>query len=383
MRQGVVVGAVLIATAVFYNQNNVTQAQAAQTQAGGFVSVQASETEAQSGAAYWTAERLATAQPMPLPLADRNAVSEGAAQATGTSVSAAGAEPTSAGTSVAQLFDRSLFPQEAYSEGNAGEGIEPNDVGTFGAHFSSTRLIPLTADRQYPYRTVGKLFFTIPNQGNFVCSASVFNYRLIATAGHCVSDGNGHFYTNWVFIPAYRDGVAPYQAWNWNTATTTNDWHFGGGGVPNAADYAIIAVSDRVFGTKLTKIGRKTGFLGWQTLSLSQNHTTMLGYPCNLDSCEKMHQVSAGAFRNTAPNNVEYGSDARGGSSGGPWVQNFGATAVGQSGGLNTGRNRIVGITSYGYISTDPKVQGASILDSRWVNMVNLMCGFTAGNCTP
>lgn len=379
MRQGVVVGAVLIATAVFYNQNNVTQAQTATV-----TSIQASELEAQSAAEYWTAERLATAQPMPLPLADRSTVAEATAAATGTPTFSAGAAPASGGASEAQLFDRSAFPLSAYSEGNEGEGIEPNDVGSFGAHFSSTRLIPLTADRQYPYRTVGKLFFTIPNQGNFVCSASVISYRIVATAGHCVSDGNGHFHTNWVFIPAYRDGVAPYQAWNWSTVVVTNTWHFGGGGVPNAADYAMMTVSDRFFGTALTKIGRKTGFLGWQTLSLSQNHTTMLGYPCNLDSCEKMHQVSAGAFRNTSPNNVEYGSDARGGSSGGPWVQNFGATAVGQTGGLNAGRNRVVGVTSYGYISTDPKVQGASIPDSRWVDVWNVLCSSgTDPDCHP
>jgi hypothetical protein len=96
-----------------------------------------------------------------------------------------------------------------------------------------------------------------------------------------------------------------------------------------------------------------------------------------------MHQVTAGAFRNTSPNNVEYGSDARGGSSGGPWIQNFGVVSVGQTGGVNSGVNRVVGVTSYGYVSTDPKVQGASVPDSRWVELWNLVCGRRAGNCTP
>jgi hypothetical protein len=109
----------------------------------------------------------------------------------------------------------------------------------------------------------------------------------------------------------------------------------------------------------------------------------MLGYPCNFDSCQQMHQVSAGAFRNTSPNNVEYGSDARGGSSGGPWIQNFGAASVGQSGGNNPGLNRVVAVTSYGYVSFDPKVQGASVPDSRWVQLWNIVCGHRVGNCTP
>jgi hypothetical protein len=122
--------------------------------------------------------------------------------------------------------------------------------------------------------------------------------------------------------------------------------------------------------------------LGWKTLSLSRNHVHMLGYPCNLDSCEQMHEVTAGDFQDVAPNNVEYGSDMRGGSSGGPWIQNFGTASSGQTGGLNTTRNAVVGITSYGFISTDPKVAGSSIPDDRWVNLWNSVCGQRAGNCT-
>jgi hypothetical protein len=40
----------------------------------------------------------------------------------------------------------------------------------------------------------------------------------------------------------------------------------------------------------------------------------------------------------------------------------------------------VVGVTSYGYTSTDPKVQGASILDDRWVQIFNTICA-RAGNC--
>ena len=99
--------------------------------------------------------------------------------------------------------------------------------------------------------------------------------------------------------------------------------------------------------------------------------------------CQQMHQLSAGSFRDTSPNNVEYGSDARGGSSGGPWIQNFGTPSTGQSGGVNEGVNRVVAVTSYGYNSVDPKVQGASIPDSRWVQLWNLVCAHSTGNCTP
>jgi len=123
-----------------------------------------------------------------------------------------------------------------------------------------------------------------------------------------------------------------------------------------------------------------TGWLGYQTLSLAGNHTSKLGYPCNLDNCEKMQIVTSHSFRASAPNNVEYGSDAEGGSSGGPWVQNFEVVPVGGLTGKNAGINRIVGVTSYGYDNHLPKVQGASILGRRWEELMIMACA-DDGNC--
>jgi hypothetical protein len=94
-----------------------------------------------------------------------------------------------------------------------------------------------------------------------------------------------------------------------------------------------------------------------------------------------MQIITSGAFRNVAPNNVEYGSDAAGGSSGGPWVQNFQVLQAGSGGNSNNGSNRVVGITSYGYEPRDPKVQGASILDNRWISLLNTLCARVPGNC--
>jgi V8-like Glu-specific endopeptidase len=240
----------------------------------------------------------------------------------------------------------------------------------------------LSADRAYPYSTVGKLFFSIGGSP-YVCSASVIQRRVVATAGHCVHSGTASgFHSNWVFVPAFRDGVAPLKQWNWRYVTTTATWANGGGGVPNAADYAMIEFGDQAMttGGPLVKLGNVTGWLGWQTGSLASNHTSKLGYPCNLDSCQKMQNITSSNLRAVSPNNVEYGSDARGGSSGGPWVQNFAVLSVGGGTGSNTGQNRVVGVTSYGYTSVDPKVQGASVLDSRWTELWDRLCA-RAGNC--
>lgn len=336
---------------------------------------------------YWTAERFKAARPLPLPALHPDAVREEAKAATppAPAESRDGSPPSSRAR---------IAPKQLYAPGQDQNGlseVEPQATGTFGTPFTSTRVFPLfggasaplSADRAYPYVTVGKLFFSIGGSP-FVCSASVIQRRVVVTAGHCVHSGTAAgFHSNWVFVPAFRDGVAPLKQWTWRYVITTATWASGGGGVPNAADYAMIEFGDQPLttGGPLVKLGNVTGWLGWQTLSLATNHTSKLGYPCNLDSCQKMQNVTSTNYRNTAPNNVEYGSDARGGSSGGPWVQNFAALAVGGGTGLNTAQNRVVGVTSYGYISTDPKVQGASIPDSRWVSIWNTICA-RPGNCS-
>jgi V8-like Glu-specific endopeptidase len=340
---------------------------------------------AKASIGYWTAERFKAARPLPMPhAAPGTPASEDETLRAETPEFRDGAAPTQ---SMRVTAKRLFAPDE---QAAVSDVVEPGAVGTFGAHYTSTRVFPMftgsaapfSADRSYPYTTVGKLFFSI-NGAPYVCSASVIQRRVVATAGHCVHSGTSSgFYSNWVFVPAFRDGTAPFLSWNWRYVIVTGTWAGGGGGVPNAADYAMIEFGDQPLssGAPPSKLGNVTGWLGWQTLSLSTNHTSKLGYPCNLDSCQKMQDVMSNSFRNTSPNNVEYGSDAGGGSSGGPWVQNFQVLASGGGTGSNTGSNRVVGVTSYGYTSTDPKVQGASIPDNRWVQLFNTICA-RSGNC--
>ena len=356
-----------------------------QAQQNGPLTLRLSQVEAQSTAAYWSTERLASAQPLALPIPAARPEAARERQAAGRPQGRAGHAPTAPARADANnlLYDpasANIAPENA-----ADAIVQPQNEGTLEAPYTSSRVTPLSADLVYPYRAAGKLFFTIPGEGDFVCSAAAIQRRIVATAGHCVhsgSDGAGGFYSNFLFVPAFRDGNAPLQSWNWSFVVVTGSWSTGGGAVPNEADYAMLEVEDRDFSGVLRRIGEVTGWLGWQTLSLSRNHTTKLGYPCNIDSCQKMHQELSGSFRDASPNNVEYGSHSRGGSSGGPWIQNFGVVGTGQTGGLNPGTNRVVGVTSYGYVSTDPKVQGASILDDRWVQIWNIVCANRVGNCS-
>jgi hypothetical protein len=69
--------------------------------------------------------------------------------------------------------------------------------------------------------TNGRLFFTNPGVGDYVCSANVVaanNRDVVATARHCVMDiGSGRTYANFRFAPAYNRGNAPYGWWNWRS----------------------------------------------------------------------------------------------------------------------------------------------------------------------
>lgn len=348
-------------------------------------------TEVQTNASkYWTAERFKAAKPMPIPAARPDTVREETMLATPRAKpqSRDGQAPA---MQIRSAPERLYMPEPSPQQQSEASGIEPQANGTFNTPYTSSRVFPiytganaaLSADRAYPYVTVGKLFFSI-GATPYVCSASVIQRRVVATAGHCVHSGTAAgFHSNFVFVPAFRDGLAPLKQWNWQYIIVTGAWASGGGGVPNAADYAMIEFADQAMtvGGPLTKLGLVTGWLGWQTASLLNNHTSKVGYPCNLDNCQKMQNVSSSAYRAVAPNNVEYGSDARGGSSGGPWVMNLNVLSVGGGTGFNTSRARVVGITSYGYISVDPKVQGSSILDNTWVNLWTNICA-RPGNCS-
>ena len=208
--------------------------------------------------------------------------------------------------------------------------------------------------------------------------------RLVLTAGHCVHQGSGGasgFYRRFLFVPAYHEGQAPYQAWNWTWVTTTTFVGEGGGGVaPNQADFAIIEVEDRKFGTEVKKIGEVVGTLGLPDQRPDAQPHQEDRLPGQPRQRPDLHQVDFAAppRRLRAPC-----------CSGPTWaaaraaarVENFGVQAAGQMGGLQPLPNRVVGVTSYGYISTDPKVQGSSILNQEFLTILNAACQHRAGNC--
>jgi len=340
---------------------------------------------AASVVAYWTPERLKSAVSLDVVSAGKPSAASSAAAPTGIGKQSAGSPPT---LDVGNTLSTVLF-----NPGKAAEstGADTTNYGTWPFLFTTGRVFPNQAVRTYPNRAAGKLFFSDSvHGGNFVCSASVIQRRIVVTAGHCVyhgstSSGIRHFYSNILFVPAYINGVAPFKSWPWAYAYTTVNWAFSGA-VPNLQDVAVIEVQDQVINTVTRRIGEVTGWLGWWTLwgRAYPNNITQLGYPCNLDSCALMQINNAQGVR-VVSNNVEIGSAMAGGSSGGPWIQDHGVYPVG--GPAYTAGNWVLGVTSYQYVGA--LVLGASIFQNSgyagggFGDLWNAICAHRAGNCAP
>jgi V8-like Glu-specific endopeptidase len=334
--------------------------------------------------AFWTPERMASAQPEPMPevpiekILENQALEENLPVPSGPRFWAPG-----------QMVGEGTPPNPAQEE--AAANFDPDSLppakGTRGLNYTSTRLIPQAADILVPYRTTGKLFF-MNGALAFTCTASVIRLRVLLTAGHCVNDGNGTTFTNFMFVPALRGNIRPLGTWTWVIAYIPNTWLNGGGVLPNAADYAVMVMADQNIGHGVQTLGAAIGYtLGFATFALRGNELVILGYPCNLNRT-LMHQVFSGQTANGGNNTVLYGDDMEQGSSGGPWIQDFGIREVGQVAG---GTNQVVGVASYTIdpptppqtCTTNPvrRALGASIFDNRFRDIVVAACAQAVGNC--
>jgi V8-like Glu-specific endopeptidase len=262
----------------------------------------------------------------------------------------------------------------------------------------------------YPYSPSGKLFFNI-GSSTFVCSASLIKRGVVVTAAHCVAQfgSRTRFYTNFRFVPGYRNGVG-------NTAPSPGNWavsqawvmssYINGVAGQCAATAPGVVCKDDVAVLELTRKttspnypGTVTGWYGygWNRFGFTSTgltHITQTGYPgvrnppSGLDYGELMQRNDSQGFiaGSSLVNNTVIGSLMTGGSSGGPWVLNFGIrpTLTGATNGSFSTPNIVVGVTSWGYISSAVKQQGASPFTStNIVPLVNAACAGSDPRCAP
>ena len=229
---------------------------------------------------YWTKERMRAAKPAPLPgVGDRRSTSKRASAETG-----GGPYP----------FTRT-------------------EVADPGA-----------AD----VRMHGKVFFSDPSDGNdYVCSGTAVtspNENLVWTAGHCVYLFAWH--TNFVFVPGYHNGSAPFGEWAALYTSAPSSWVWN----TNVRQDVGVAVveADPVTGATLTDT---VGSRGVAFNGVRNQAYVSYGYPANRQDSpdftggrEFLCTVSSAADDNfdggSGPLPLAIGCDMTGGSSGGAWV---------------------------------------------------------------
>jgi V8-like Glu-specific endopeptidase len=171
---------------------------------------------------------------------------------------------------------------------------------------------------KFPYSARGKVFFT-KGGANYVCSGTVVTSSTrssVITAGHCVHGGKGgSWVTNWVFVPGYKAGNAPFGVFPASRMTTLRSW------ISKSDfnyDIAGVVVGRNSAGQKLQNVAGSRGIAFNQSRSQAWR---AYGYPAEgkydgqqLIRCESNY---AGYGIGST---MGIGCDMTGGSSGGGWM---------------------------------------------------------------
>ena len=187
-----------------------------------------------------------------------------------------------------------------------------------------------------PVSNIGKVFFTMGGS-NYVCSGNsvtATNKSTVSTAGHCVNEGPGAFATNFVFVPAYLNGAAPYGKWAAKALYTTPQWS-SAGDMQYDTGFAVVSPLN---GQNLSDV---VGSSGVQFNAARGLTYKSYGYPA-ASPFDGQSLVSCTGPASNDPTNPQFNAqgipcDMTGGSSGGPWF--IGTSSSGYQNSIN----------SYGY----------------------------------
>ncbi|MFK8846323.1 trypsin-like serine peptidase [Streptomyces sp. Ac-502] len=265
-----------------------------------------------SVADFWTAERMREATPLDL----LSAGTDGPAQRSAAEKKrSTAAEKRSGGTTrptappVQRGTERTVRPSRPATTTSA-PSPAPKAFPQAGAPWTGGGAVTNTA---------GRVFFTYQGRtascsGNAVTSA---NKSTVLTAGHCVKL-NGAWHGDWVFVPGYHDGQAPYGKWAASKTLSTPQWT-----ASENINYDIgAAVVAPVGGQRLTDV------VGGQGLAFNTGYNKPMyafGYPAAAPyDGSKLVYCSGNTIKDPLFS-TDHGLSCNmtGGSSGGPWFTSF------------------------------------------------------------
>lgn len=264
-----------------------------------------------SGSGYWSAERMKNAQPYPLP--------EFSAQLDQPRQSLEQQASTrTPGWAPSRAPDGANLPVvNSAPVTNSGLGV-PGNTDFAGAGYAT----------QFPYSAIGKVFFTIDGM-DYSCSGAAIGENAVWTAGHCLSNGKNLFHTNWIFIPAYRNGGSPYPGpWEAVYMLVPTSFH---SNFDLGADYGI-AIVKPVAGRTLRQTVGALGF-AWN-LPTQRSPVLAAGYPSPYYGGRKLVQTYAAVTMLSSayqPPTIGIVSKLKSGSSGGPFISDVAVGMAGQA----------------------------------------------------
>ena len=199
-------------------------------------------------------------------------------------------------------------------------------------------------------KTAGRVFFTYQGRqascsGDAVTSG---NRSVVLTAGHCVKlDGAWH--TDWVFVPGYDNGNAPFGTWSAKKTLTTPQWE-----ASEDINYDVgAAVVNPLDGQSLTDV------VGGQGVAFNQargQDMFAFGWPAAdpYDGTKEIY-CSGTTFDAFISDGIGMTCDMTGGASGGPWFLSFNeGDGTGVQNSVNSYKINLVDIWMFGpYFGTD------------------------------
>ncbi|MEU0372477.1 peptidase [Streptomyces sp. NPDC006283] len=185
-------------------------------------------------------------------------------------------------------------------------------------------------------KTSGRVFFTFQGRtascsGNSVTSQ---NGSTVITAGHCVKY-QGSWHTNWVFVPGYDNGQAPYGQWSATKILATDQW-----AASEDINYDVgAAVVAPLNGRTLAET------VGAQGLKFNGGYNKPMyafGFPAAApyDGSKLIHCSGNSSKDFLFSKDHSLGCNMTGGSSGGPWFESFDEA---------TGTGLQTSVNSFGY----------------------------------
>ncbi len=303
------------------------------TKAGHSASAEAhhiSSKESKAAANYWTADRMKSAIP-----GDVLTMKVGSA-----------------------AVKRNLNDIAQMLNNDAVEKLNASGAPTTYATKTATRKASSSAVSEVPVSHIGKVFFTMGGS-NYVCSGnsvSSTNGSTVSTAGHCLNEGPGAFATNFVFVPAYKNGAAPYGKWSARTLVTTTQWS-SQGSMQYDTGFAVM----NTFNGKT--LSQTVGASGLQFNAARGQTYKSFGYPAarpfNGETLYSCYGKASNDPYNPAYNSQGIPCNMTGGSSGGPWF--LGSSSSGYQNSVN----------SYGYGSNSTMMYGpywGTVIQSAYQN---------------